>query len=225
MQNRNSVVFKGNKDGITILLDEEASFESIKETLIKKVVDAKKFFGGAKTSIYVRGKVLSEEEEAELLNIIAEKANLDISFVYNDIYKAVEVPSDNMNSIASYTSKLYLPEHVTKFHRGSLRSGQSIRFNGSIIVVGDVNPGAEVICTGNIVVLGSVKGLVHAGSSGNTDCFIAALSLMPTQLRIAQIISFIPVERIKIKKKKDKNVHPSYAYIKDGQIYISPLTN
>ena len=74
----------------------------------------------------------------------------------------------------------------------TLRSGQSITHDGSVIVIGDVNPGAEVIAGGNVIVMGSVRGVVHAGVHGNTDATVTAFRLIPTQLRIAGLITRAP---------------------------------
>ncbi len=229
MENPNIVLFKGTKNGITIVLDETAGFDEIKNALGLKVGDAQNFFGGAKTAITFQGRSLTDDEEAQLLNIVAQKANLNISFVSKkDGHAATPKDPENKKENAS---QLYMPEHVTKYYGGSLRSGQSIRFSGSVVILGDVNPGAEVIAEGNIIVLGAVKGLVHAGCTGNMECFISANMMMPTQLRIGDIITYIPRETGKKGKPSLKSLRPKhptgacYAYIQDGQIYISPLVN
>lgn len=79
----------------------------------------------------------------------------------------------------------------TKFHKGSLRSGQRIEFEGSLVVIGDVNPGAEVIAGENIIILGDLRGLAHAGAKGNRDAIIEAVSIYATQIRIADIVKEI----------------------------------
>ena len=76
----------------------------------------------------------------------------------------------------------------TKFHKGSLRSGQKIEEDSSIVIIGDVNAGAEVVASDNIVVLGTLRGLAHAGAKGNTKAIIAAGKLDSVQLRIANIV-------------------------------------
>ncbi|MDR1066603.1 MAG: septum site-determining protein MinC [Clostridiales bacterium] len=214
----NAVLFKGRKNGISVVIDENADFEDIKSALAEKVDDDKNFFGGAKTTISFQGKPLSEDEEAALLNIIAEKANLSISFVAQDVYSGE--PKGGKTAVSD--ASLYLPEHITKFHGGSLRSGQSIKFAGSVVVLGDINPGAEIIAEGNVIILGAAKGMVHAGCAGNHECFVSAVVLTPTQLRIADIITYIPAD---LGKKVKRHVSPRYAYVKDGQIYIAPLVN
>jgi septum site-determining protein MinC len=219
----NSVIFKGRKNGITVVLDQSADFETIKKTLYEKVKDAQGFFGNAKTAISFSGRELDEAQETQLLGIISKTSALSISFVTSEgTEKIIEPPKTESKpekkAKPSYKALISADENMTVYHKGSLRSGQSIRFVGSVVVIGDINPGAEIIAEGNIIVMGSVKGLVHAGCSGNADCFIAALSLQPTQLRISDIITYIPKQI----SRKSKDI-PSYAYLSDGQIYIVPL--
>jgi septum site-determining protein MinC len=217
MPTTNLVVFKGRKNGITILLDEKCQFDDLKQALGEKALEAQRFFNGAKTAISFQGRPLSEDEQAQLLAIVAENANLDISFVAGNIYNA-HVEEDALLT----PPPLYLPEHITKFHGSSLRSGQSIRFAGSVVVQGDMNPGSEVIAEGNIIVLGIAKGLLHAGCMGDTNCFVSAVGMIPMQLRIGDIITTIPKEMV---KKYKNGTNPCYAYVKDGQIYIAPLSD
>jgi septum site-determining protein MinC len=99
--------------------------------------------------------------------------------------------------------------------RRTLRSGQSLRHPGHIVIIGDVNPGAEVVAGGNILVWGRVRGMVHAGALGDEDAVICALDLTPTQLRIAGHISRSPED------KRRKPV-PEMASVRDGQIIAVP---
>ncbi len=213
MTKKNSVVFKGSRDGIVILLDDGEDFETLKTQFTAKVSDAKRFFAGAKSAISFRGRTLSEAEERELLEVIADKTDLDISFLNT----STPVPP----SVQALTSPFILSECMTAYHMSGLRSGQSIRYAGSVVVLGDVNPGAEIIASGNIIVLGAARGLLFAGCNGNTECFISAFSLWPVQLRIADVVSHIPDE-LQDLKKKEKSV-PVHAYLKEGKMYIEQL--
>ena len=76
----------------------------------------------------------------------------------------------------------------TKFYKASLRSGQKIEFEGSVVIIGDVNDGAEVIAEDNIVVLGALRGMAHAGAKGNNEAVIAARIIDSPQIRIGTII-------------------------------------
>ncbi len=97
----------------------------------------------------------------------------------------------------------------------TLRSGQSINSDGNVVVLGDVNPGAEVSAVGHIVVMGALRGVVHAGSTGNENATITALELVPTQLRIATHITRPPDG-----SNKDKSYRPETARIRDDEVII-----
>lgn len=96
--------------------------------------------------------------------------------------------------------------------RGAVRSGQVISTDGHLTVIGDVNPGAEIIAGGQIVVWGRLRGLVHAGAFGDRDAVVCALDLAPTQLRIAELITVPP------SSPRRKKTMPETASIKDNQI-------
>ena len=81
-----------------------------------------------------------------------------------------------------------IEESVTKLHNGSLRSGNRLEFEGSIVILGDINAGAEVIAEDNIIVLGVIRGLAHAGANGNKRAIIAANAIEAPQIRIADIV-------------------------------------
>ncbi|MCL4257851.1 MAG: septum site-determining protein MinC [Anaerolineales bacterium] len=100
--------------------------------------------------------------------------------------------------------------------RRTLRSGASLHAPGHITIIGDVNPGAEVVAGGNVVVWGRLRGLVHAGANGNQDAFVCAMDLSPTQLRIAGHIAIPPAER--------GQVSPEIARVQDGQVIAENWT-
>jgi septum site-determining protein MinC len=215
MHEDNYVVFKGTNNGINVWLDEHTDIDTIKTSLRAKTLEAKDFFEDACISITFTGKILTKEEETDLLDIIFSESNLSISF--ENQADASEIESTR---ILSPSSPLSPNEQLTFFYEGALRNGQSIKYDGSVVVLGDANPGSEIIAKGNIIVMGALKGLVHAGCTGDATSYISALRLTPTQLRICDIITYIPEE----KKSKNKNT-PSYAYIQEGLIYIAPLLN
>ena len=109
-------------------------------------------------------------------------------------------------------------ESQTAYYHTNLRSGQSISYPGSVVVMGDVNPGSEVVAGGNVTILGSLKGMAHAGADGDDTCMVTALVLEPTQIRIGKTISYVKPKE----KGKDKQV-PSCAYARDGVVYIAVI--
>ena len=96
----------------------------------------------------------------------------------------------------------------TKFYKGSLRSGQRIEFEGSVVIIGDVNDGAEIIAEDNIVVLGALRGMAHAGAKGNEQAIIAARIIDSLQIRIGSIIKERSREEISVQAY-------SYAFVND----------
>ncbi|MCL2224855.1 MAG: septum site-determining protein MinC [Defluviitaleaceae bacterium] len=238
MATKQIVTLKGQKDGISIILDAEADFEAIKESLRKKVSQGKQFFDGADTKVAFKGRELDDFAEKTLIDIITEETNLDITFVQGEDFVTpngngnangavgageVSVFGEDSEGAESPAHPSSVPrnsgkkESLTAYYHGGLRSGQSIKYKGSVVIMGDVNPGSEIVADGNVVVLGALKGMAHAGASGDESCFVSALFLRPTQLRIAGLISYVP--------DTAKNVRSAaaYAYIKDGQVFIGPL--
>lgn len=210
MRNENYVIFKGTKDGITVMFDPEAPFDTLCDQLEKKVVEAGKFFDHVKTAMAFKGRDFTAAEEEELLKIIAKHATMDITFVKTE--------NNELKELSELLAKEMSPSNLTKFHRGSLRNGQKIEFDGSVVVVGDVNPGAEIKAGGNIIVLGQLKGMAHAGCKGTTDAFVTAIFMAPVQLRIADIITRFPEEN----KRGPKP--PEYAFVQNGQIFVMALS-
>lgn len=100
----------------------------------------------------------------------------------------------------------------------TLRSGQAIRYAGHVVVMGDVNPGAEIIAAGDVLVWGRLRGVVHAGASGNDHAMVCALKLAPTQLRIGKHIARAPDE---LTRHTNANLRgPEIARVRDGRILI-----
>ncbi|MCL2840493.1 MAG: septum site-determining protein MinC [Defluviitaleaceae bacterium] len=227
------VMIKGQLDGINITLDEAVDFDILKENLRKKVSRGRKFFEGSNSTVSFAGREMSDDEEQNLIDIILEETNLDVTFIRSEGFTPPLTASPSKTGMNAYSSAVssvtkisnQFPagfsyrESNTAYYKGGLRSGQTIRFEGSVVIMGDINPGSEVVAGGNVVVLGALKGMAHAGAKGDLQCHIAALDLRPTQVRIADIISYVPAPP---KGKKVEN-NPSYAYIKDGQVFVAPL--
>lgn len=86
----------------------------------------------------------------------------------------------------------FMADENTVLIERTLRSGQSVHYRGHVVILGDVNPGAIVAASGNVVVVGALRGMVHAGMEGDTSAFVMALLLQPTQLRVADHITRPP---------------------------------
>lgn len=220
MQEAN-VTIKGTVNGLTIILKETDEFEAILEQIENKIASAGKFFKGASLNVRYRGKKLSADEVGQIIALLEQKSGAEIKSLeedpeeYAEAHTPVPVPSQTKIKMGNYFFS-GIDEGITKFYRGTVRSGQRIHFEGNLVVVGDVNPGGELIATGNVVVMGSLRGTVHAGADGNKDAVIVALNLQPTQLRIADVITRPPDD------DKDARNYPipEMAYVRDNAVYI-----
>lgn len=200
----NNVSINLRKDEIIVKLNETAEQNEIIESLKKKLPDLKKLYKNEKTPIKVVGKVLKNKEIDEIQELIKSKIDVNIDF-------------DMPKSLGLYSIKKTFDREIavseTKFHKGSLRSGQKLETEGSIVILGDVNSGAEVIASDNIVVLGTLRGLAHAGAKGNKQAIISAGLFDSVQVRIANIVKEINREEEPMHKQ-------AYLYVLEDKIII-----
>ncbi len=217
----NGVIIKGNKDGLNALVDIEkfSGFNNMLLVLTEKLSRGKKFYKDSTLYITINTSLLDESEMEKLKKVILEEIGVKeiiIEDSLNDNNKKKEVNKESEKSVKVF-SGIY--EGRTKFLRKTVRGGQCIHFPGNIVIIGDINSGAEVYAGGNIIVLGSIKGNVFAGDNGNKKAIIAAFSLEPEILKIGDIITISPDDYQKPK-------YPEVARIKDGSIIVEPyLTN
>ncbi|GHV38994.1 putative septum site-determining protein MinC [Clostridia bacterium] len=222
------VVIKGITDGFALVLPDTEDFDALKAAVAEKLSESRSFFEGGEASLTFRGRAISPEEEQELKELINVKSGMTVRYFKEKVeQKRAEVVTKDTVATPDIDELMSVTvdenENHTKFYRGSLRSGQSLSFSGSVIIVGDVNPGAEVVAAGNIIVLGSLRGMAHAGSCGNESCFAAALTLSPTQLRIGSRITYFPSEKLSFIKKKKEAV-PSMATVRNDRIVVTELS-
>ena len=209
------IVMKGNKYGITIRFDETTPFEELRALLKEKLVQSSDFFQDARMALAFEGRHLTEMEEEEVLDLIETYSKLKIICILDHSEntakrfaaalalakqqiaavkmeqkqeKPIRKEIRNTKPYDLLTEDDSPPGKPGQFYRGTLRSGQILESERSIVIVGNVNPGGKVIARGNIVVLGALKGSAFAGCDGKRDAFIAALNMVPTQLRIHEHI-------------------------------------
>ena len=191
----NNVSINLKTDEVIIKIEDNAEQEKIILELAKKLKELKKMYQDEKTPIRVTGKILTNKELEEIKELIKKQIDVEIRF---------DTPTTlGLHSITrSYKKDVGTSE--TTFHKGSLRSGQKLEVEGSLVVIGDVNAGAEVIAGDNIVVVGNLRGLAHAGAKGNKDAIIATSNFSAVQLRISNIVKEFD---------RDKTFSHEHAYI------------
>lgn len=192
------------KDEVLIKIDDDGVHKKILSELSKKLKELKKMYQDETTPIRVTGKILSNKELEEIKKAIKKEIDVEVKF---------DTPTTlGLHSIKrSYKKDVANSE--TTFHRGSLRSGQKLEVEGSLVVIGDVNSGAEVIAGDNIVVIGNLRGLAHAGAKGNKEAIIAASTLDVVQLRISNIVR-------EIDKDEEDIIDHAFVYVDEDKIVI-----
>jgi|TARA_B100001971_G_scaffold106067_1_gene97566 septum site-determining protein MinC len=107
------------------------------------------------------------------------------------------------------------------FIKSTFRSGESLSHHGDVVVLADVNPGAEIRADGDIVVLGSLKGWVHAGAAGDNKAVIIALNLPSTRFQIGKYLGVAPASA---KRKSNSSTSgPMIAYVRSRSIHVAPF--
>ncbi|MBE3579827.1 MAG: septum site-determining protein MinC [Caldanaerobacter subterraneus] len=205
---REPVKIQGTKEGLVIVVDENVDIEALKERIVDRIEKSLKFFEGATLNVRVKNSKFKEEELEDLKDFILKNYGVEIF-----IKKFQEKHIKNVTDDEIFNG---LEEGITKFHRGTVRSGQVVKYYGNLVIIGDVNPGGLVQAAGNIVVTGTLRGIAHAGFTGNKEAFIVASSLKAMQLRIADIISRAP-------DKEEEVEYPEIAVVRKNKIIVRPL--
>ncbi len=187
---------KGIRDGLLVSLD-DASWDEQHAALISQVDSQPAFFQGARLALDVATQVLHVNELVEVRDqlsdrgiflwaVLSESPTTEKTAQLLGLATRISKPRPEETRQFSVED---LGEETSLFLNKTLRSGTRIEFPGHIVVLGDVNPGAEIIAEGNVIIWGRLRGMVHAGAKGNTEAVVCALDLSPTQLRIADEVS------------------------------------
>lgn len=197
MNETNSLIqIKGLRDGLLVSLD-DAPWDVQRTALIAQVDAQPSFFQGARLALDVASQVLHVNELVDLRDRLSERG-ISLWAVISE-----SPTTENTAQLLGLATRISKPrpeesrqfsvedlgEETALFLNRTLRSGTRIEFAGHVVVLGDVNPGAEIIADGNVIIWGRLRGTVHAGSKGNRSAMVCALDLSPMQLRIADEVS------------------------------------
>jgi septum site-determining protein MinC len=226
-----AVEIKGYGNDVNIILNDKAAFPDVEAELIRKLEDSDQFFSGIGVVLDVGDRVLGPAQCETLKGILSDRFNLAVSAVRSRSDETQEVigkigwkimlpSSEAKDESRQQKSKIRIPngrENDTILIKRTVRSGQREWHRGNIVIIGDVNPGAEVVATGDVVIVGRLRGIAHAGAEGNTSAVIIAISLRPIQLRIAEYIGRSP----DLDPEMDNT--PEMAQVENGSIIIRKL--
>lgn len=215
---KNAVIIKSFQNGISVYLSKELAFDELLSEVAFKFRESSNFFKDAKMAIAFEGRSLSEEEEQMLLNTICENSDLHIVCL---IGKDEETNQNFLKAIEQLEYRNDEDGNSGQFYRGTLKNGQILETEASIVVLGDVYPGSTIISTKDIVILGGLFGKAYAGGNGSEGHFVVALEMSPEKLQIGDF-KYKNTKQIKwsIKPK----VQPKIAYVRDNKVVMEPVT-
>jgi septum site-determining protein MinC len=222
---KTTVSIKGTKSGLQIVLDDGLPFDEALEQLAARLEATDAFFQGSRVALDIGERIVSREEWSRLEENLRRK-NLILTAVLaareesRRAARSLGIPlvTESRHETYGADRRRSRPEgdgaSEGLFIRQTLRSGQIVRYPGSVTIIGDVNAGAEVIAEGDVIVWGSLRGVVHAGASGDEKAIVGALHLAPTQLRLAGHVARSPGNRPRWR------AGPEVALLRDGHIVV-----
>lgn len=214
--NRNSVIIKSNKYGLIVILDDKMPFQDLLLDIADKFQESANFFKNAKMAVTFRGRTLNYEQEKQVIETIVNHCGIHILCIVDEDAVAQEHYRRILNTASEEKEK-----DDGLFYRGTLQNGEVLETENSIVILGDIHSGAKVISKGNILILGSCRGSLYAGATGDRNCFAAALVMKPVQIRIAD-----KTARSAITKYSDHTEYkaePKIAYIKNDHIFVESI--
>jgi len=200
------IIIKGVKEGLVFLLDDKCEFSTLLDELQYKLEKThQQLLTGPLVHVHVKlgTRQVNEEDKDRIKNVIRAQGNLMVQSVDSDA-----PPVD------SQLNQQLRPLVITTL----IRSGQTFEHDGDLLLIGDLNPGGTILCTGDIYVLGALRGIAHAGINGRTDVIIATSLMRPTQLRIADVISRPPEEWM------TGDATMEFAFLSEGQMQIDKIS-
>ncbi len=217
-----SIELKSTKYVLTLIMDPGAAFDTILADTTDKFRKSARFFKGAQMALEFKGRELTDSQMRSLVHAISESCRLDIVCVIEQDEEA-ETAQYNVLSKALKDREFLQKEgqESADIVRGSVRNGQKIVSDRSILVLGDVEPLAYVSSSRSIFVCGCAMGQLAAGTEGDRDSFIAALALKPQMIRIGQIKNVSAIRKRSMDDSYAAN--PQICTLEDGHIRIDSL--
>lgn len=208
------VTIKSNKYGLLIRLQSEVPFQELLAEVNRIFSDTVKFFHHAKLAVSFEGRILTKDEEHQLIEMISKTAQIEIvCIIDNDREREQMYKRYVEESLAETTLKDGL------FCKGTLHKKQVLESEKSVVLLGDVEEGATIAAKGSIVVLGTLKGNAYAGVTGKSNSFVFSLSMQPNQLKIGNVA----VQPDTVTKNEYMSMMPQIAIQNGGNIMIQSI--
>ena len=181
---RNAVVIKSSKAGMTVILDPELPFGELLDAIGKKFSESARFWGSVQMTLTLEGRDLTAAQEFAIVDTITKNSQIEVLCLLDTDAERIERCEKALND-----KLMELNSQTGQFYRGTLKRGDCLESEASIVIIGNVDHGARVTAKGNVIVLGELKGTVTAGVSGNPQAVVMALDMAPLQIRIGDMSS------------------------------------
>lgn len=216
---KNPVIIKSFPNGLSIYLDGEMPFAQLLEEVAMKFKESANFFKDASMVVSFEGRSLTDQEERQIVNIITANSALNILCIMG---KNEETNKNYVKALQKLSFHQEAMENAGQFYKGTLKDGQLLETENSIIVLGDVYPGACIVSSKDVVILGGLFGQAYAGGNGEDGHFVVALEMSPEKLKIGDF-------KYKTSEKQGKwsikpKIQPKIAYVVDGRVIMEPIT-
>ena len=216
---KNPIIIKSFPNGLSIFLDDEMPFSDLVEEIAYKFRESAHFFKDASMVISFEGRSLSDQEERQLVNTICANSDLNVVCIMG---KNEETNKNYVKALQKLSYHQQVLENAGQFYKGTLKDGQTLETENSVIVLGDVYPGASIVSSKDIVILGGLYGQAYAGGDGEEGHFVVALEMSPEKLKIGDI-------KYKMSEKQSKwpikpKIQPKIAFVKDQRVITEPIT-
>ncbi|MFL2078085.1 septum site-determining protein MinC [Marinilactibacillus psychrotolerans] len=207
------VTLKGTKDGFQLLVDQAAAFQTVLDEMSKLIEPLKKEAAADKPlelTIKTGNKLFTDREKSETIALIEDKSNLKVKNIESEV-------------VTIDRALKWHNEVSTKLQVSTVRSGQMIKVEGDLVLVGSVHPGGTVKATGSIFILGDLRGTAHAGSEGKEESVVVANFSYNAQVRIVDHVHVIEQAEIVASGSASK---VEVVYLDDLHILrVSPLSD
>lgn len=216
---KNPVIIKSFQNGLSIYLDDEMPFEQLLAEIGIKFKESAHFFKDASMVLSFEGRKLSDQEERMIINTITANSALNVVCIMG---KNEETNKNYVKALQKLSYHQQVMENAGQFYKGTLKDGQMLETENSIIVLGDVYPGACIVSSKDIIILGGLYGQAYAGGGGGEGHYVVALEMSPEKLKIGDF-------KYKTSEKQSKwsikpKIQPKIAYVVDGRVIVEPIT-
>ena len=210
---------KGLRDGLLVSLT-DAPWEEQCAALLDQIDGQQAFFQGARLALDIGSQVLKVNDMVELRDVLSER-NVSLWAIISEspitektaqlLGLATRISKPRPEESHSFDTRT-INEETALFVNKTLRSGSRVEFSGHVVVLGDINPGAEIVAEGSVIVWGRLRGAVHAGAKGDQSAVVCALDLLPIRLQVA--------DEVMNNSTRRETGKPEMAYISEQKVII-----